>query len=298
MTQLSHDLTVQAADALGVQYRDTMQQGREAAGLPQNWGQLWVILEHDPAPMTVDWSKFYAPYNNPTQHVERLQKFADEGHLIEIEKGSYRLSDRTRAGVKQVIAALEIFVGNLQTLSQDKLERLAELLARGVNAALNSDEPADRSILKRNRKSDPGENAPVTYRILQYLTDFNAFRDDCHHAAWKPRHVEGYEWETLSFVWRDDATTSAALAEKLPQRGYNEADYAQALKNLEARGWIHAHGDHYHITGEGARIRQAAEDETERAYANAWKPLSADEQQELADLLIQFTEAVKSRELA
>ena len=60
-----------------------------------------------------------------------------------------------------------------------------------------------------------------------------------------------------------------------------------------ARGWIEAADEGYQATAEGSKIRQQSEDETNRLYKSAWSTLNANEQQELADLLIELESALQ-----
>ena len=135
--------------------------------------------------------------------------------------------------------------------------------------------------------------ASALYRILQYLADLNAFRDDCHVAAWRPYGVGGDAWEALTFVWRGEAHAAEELVEKLPFRGYDVADYTGTLEALAAKGWLAAGDDGaYKMTGEGEKVRQEAEDATDRWYYAVWETLGEGEVDEFGGLLRRLRDAL------
>jgi hypothetical protein len=128
------------------------------------------------------------------------------------------------------------------------------------------------------------------------LLDVLSFRDDAHVAAWRPYGADGQVWEAFTYVWRGDASTAAELAEKLPYRHYDEDAYAAALQELVARGWIAQEGEGFIATEEGKRLRQEAEDATDRYFDAAWAGLGEAEIKELKGLLERMAEALQPPE--
>jgi hypothetical protein len=218
-----------------------------------------------------------------------LAGLAENGFLVAAPAGEYRLTADTRKKLRITIAHLNTqILGTLRVLSEADLTRLADLLQRVVNSAAASPEPPGTWCIRRNRSSDPGPDAPVLARVLQYLTDLQAFRDDAHLAAWRDDNVSGPAWETLTHLWRSEAHTADELAEKLAMRGRSAADYAPFLAELVTRGWIEANPGEpgaYRVTETGEALRQAAEDATNRYYAAPWATLSADELRAVDTLL-------------
>ena len=165
------------------------------------------------------------------------------------------------------------------------MERIADFFAEIVQAAEKAPLPKNKYALASSLWTDPGPNSPVTLRVDQYMTDLHRFREDAHCAAWITTGVSGIEWETLTFVWNDEANNATQLAEKLERRGYSETDYSSALKNLAQRNWLSEIGGVYKLTKEGQRTREEAENETDRLFYAGWGDLEQDELAEINSLL-------------
>ncbi len=163
-----------------------------------------------------------------------------------------------------------------------------------VEAALAAPEPASKRALIVNRRSDPGPQGAPLLRLVQYVADLNAWRDDAHLAAWRPQAVSGPAWEAFTLLWRGEAHTPAELANKLDFRGLAEDDYAAALDELIAPGWIAPQGSSFELTAAGSALRQQVEDETDRLYDAPWAALSPAELAELGTLLAALIEAVRA----
>jgi DNA-binding MarR family transcriptional regulator len=133
-------------------------------------------------------------------------------------------------------------------------------------------------------------------KARRHMLDLLSYRDDAHVAAWQPYGVSGQEWEAFTMVWQGDATTAAALAEKLPYRRYDEAAYQEALQNLVARGWIAEENGEYAVTEKGNKLRQKAEDATDRIFDAAWASLSEAEMEEIRALLCKLADLLKPPE--
>ncbi len=253
-------------------------------------------MSHDFEPETTSAARFSRriPYTNKKTFAEGLAKLAERGWLESVGDGEYRI---TAAGHAIVDAIEEVLATNLaqsETLPAADLQRIITLLGRLVEAALAAPEPPDKTTLIYNRHSDPGPEGPALLQILQYLADLNAFRDDAHLGAWRPTAVSGPAWEAFTFVWRDDAHTAAELAEKLPARRFTEADYAAALNELVAKGWVEERAGRFEMTAAGRSLREAVEAETDRTYYAAWSCLSDAEVAELGDHLVALRDALQA----
>jgi ribosomal protein S19E (S16A) len=150
-------------------------------------------------------------------------------------------------------------------------------------------------MLKYSRWTDPGADAPAAVRIDQFLTDLAHYRDDAHNAAWMPYGISGTAWEALTFVWREDARTPEALAEALPFRGHTADRYVEALAELAERGWVEETAEGYQVTERGGKLRQKAEDETNRFHSVGWSTLSDDELGKLSELLTRLAENLRRK---
>jgi DNA-binding PadR family transcriptional regulator len=281
----------EAAQAVGAHYGPAYQEKVKEVGFdPQtpDWYLLMVSLDFEPE--TTSAARFVerTPYTNRQRWEDGLAGLAERGYLQAVG-GEYRITDKGHQASQTVLDVFYGTLAELDPLPADDLEHTARLLRRLVDAALAAPEPAEKPILTYNRHSDPGPDGSVLLRILQYGADLGAFRDEIHLASWQQHGVSGQAWEALTFVWRDEAHTPAELVERLPNRGFTEQDYAAALDELAARGWVTKAGDGtYQITDAGKAVRQQSEDRTDQMYYVAWDALSADEVEELGSGLIRL----------
>jgi hypothetical protein len=128
---------------------------------------------------------------------------------------------------------------------------------------------------------------PALETIFQYLSDFNAYRDDSHMAAFQSHQIEAYAWEAFSLVWSGAANTAENVYDQLVHRGYSRTEYVGALKQLTQRDWVETSGDfQYRVTEVGNTVREAAEHLTDEYFYAPWKVLNVDEAQEIKMRLI------------
>jgi DNA-binding MarR family transcriptional regulator len=185
-------------------------------------------------------------------------------------------------------------MARIEPLPLDDQRRLLDLLKQVVEASVAAPQPRDKRHLAASRKVDPGEDAPPVARIDQYLTDLTLFRDDVHPAAWREYNINGPAWEVFSLIWEGEATTLAALAERLASRQHPPELIPQSIQDLIARGWIEQDRGAYVATEEGRALRQEAEDETDRLFYAPWACLSEAETAELRDLLERLRDGARA----
>ena len=89
----------------------------------------------------------------------------------------------------------------------------------------------------------------------------------------------------LTAIWREEDVSATGLAESLANRDFSADDYAASLEGLVEKGWIEGGEGDYSLTETGLKIREEAEDKTNRLYFAAWSELSEAETAELDDLL-------------
>jgi hypothetical protein len=182
----------------------------------------------------------------------------------------------------------------VELLPEGDMHGLAGLLRRIIDASAAAPAPADTSHLRTSRRTDPGAGLSPAAQIDQYLTDLNGFRDDAHLAAWRPSEIDGAAWEALTLLWRGEADTPAALAEKLAGRRHDPAAYAAALHSLAERGWAAEQAGAYSLTEQGRTIRQQAEAETDRLFYEPWGSLDDSETHELRLLLTRLGDRARA----
>ena len=166
------------------------------------------------------------------------------------------------------------------------LVRLESLLRRVIDASLMCGTPPGNWCLAHSRNRAPGDEQPAVVRLLQYFSDFNAFRDDTHMAAWQPTGVTGNQWEAFAFVVSGQAETAEALHEQLAYRGYATGDFALAMTELVNRGWLADNDGRYSVTEEGKALHVEVEALTDHYFYAPWhEALSSAELEETVALL-------------
>jgi hypothetical protein len=290
-------LALEALQALGMHYAPAMDDAAARFGLPSpEWyGWLLPALILEPEPISSAGLRVRAAYTAPQIIDERLLTAAAQGFLIPVSETEYRLTEPARVVARGVIDAAYAKMATLEPIPPDELEHLAALLGRLVGSCLAGPEPPGRWCIAWSRRSDAGDAAAVVQRIDQYLSDLGAYRDDAHLAAWQPLALDGIAWEALTFIWRGDATTLDELTQKLERHGYSRAEYAEALDDLVARGWVAGEAGAYRVTPAGQEIRQAAEDLTDDYFYAPWSCLDKQDVEELQDLLIRFRAGLRNR---
>ena len=148
------------------------------------------------------------------------------------------------------------------------------------------------------RRRAPADHDPALLRIAQYFSDFNAFRDDAHMAAWQSQQLDGYLWEAFALVCDGEADSAAALFEQLAYRGYSFGEYAAALEILTRRNWLEpaAMANVYRVTAAGRAARALVERLTDSYFYAPWSCLPEAKIAELRALLLRFTQQLQTSE--
>jgi predicted transcriptional regulator len=165
------------------------------------------------------------------------------------------------------------------------MDKLNNLLLQLVEAIVLAPEPGNKWSFCYSRWTDPGRDTPASVRTDQYLTDLYRFRDDAHIAAWKPYKVSGDAWEVLTLIWREEVKSPNELVEALSYRGRGAEDYVRILNELIDLGWVEITDQIYQVTAVGKKLRQEAEDRTDRIFFAPWESLNKDQINDLQNLL-------------
>lgn len=269
-------------------YQAAMREAIQATGVPDRWGGLYLARGSEPEPFSVEHFLAVAPYSAEERLVGTLEALAQAGLMERTGEHAYQLTDQGRTAVNDTIKVAHERLATVAPLPSDEMEQLNDLLYRIVATTLAATEPEEKRTLVYCRWTDPGDGAPGSVRVDQYLTDLTRFRDDAHIAAWRPVGVSGSVWEALTLVWRGDARTAEELAEKLSFRGHSAEIYAEALAELAGRGWIEGAAEGYQVTEKGGALRQEAEEETDRIFYAPWACLDETEKTQLHQLLTQL----------
>ena len=281
-------LAIEAWEALGAGYGPVMARtAAKEAGFPEGAYFGWILpaLGLDPDPISARQLAAWSPYTALALNESRLAASARLGFLRDAGGGNYYLTTAGRTSATRITSAAYAYMAPLQPVPAADLSRLSFLLRRLVDACLAAPEPPEKWHLQLSRRTDPGEAAPIVARIDQYLTDLNAYRNDASLAVWQPFGVSGATWEAFTFLCRGDARTLDALCDRLSFRGHPRDDYAGALADLVARGWIAAADDGYQVTDAGRAIREQAEQQSDRYFITPWACLDERKVEELRNLL-------------
>jgi hypothetical protein len=242
-------------------------------------------------PITADLYQCRNPYANPTSIQEVLNDAVEAGYLEPVSEGKYKPSQKGTSAIEIVHESFYGYINQLDHFPDDQLKELCSLLAKLVESVSQAD-LGDRKLCF---EVSSGGHIPVEHGTLskvdQHLDDLYAFRDDAHIAAWKSTGGDGHIWEVLTFVWNGDANTPEGLVERLPYRQYTAENYRDALDTLAQKGWIEVGTEGYVVTPEGKKIRDEAEEATDRNYFAPWKALNDVELKRLGELLTALKEA-------
>ena len=252
----------------------------------RDWFYAYLAYGLEPEPLTAAVLQQMTPYANSQTQAEWLLETAEKGLLQTITDNSYRLTAAGRAPVEAFFTAARQSIAPLAPLPPAEMVRLAELLARIIAATEALPMPALKTHMLISRRTDPASAAAPATKIDQYLTDLLRFRDDAHLAAWVDLGVDGRTWDAFSAVWRENSITAGTLAETLSNRNFTADDYTASLDKLVNIGWVQTADGVYRLTDTGLKIREEAEESTNRIYFSGWSALTAVESAELDDLLL------------
>ena len=256
---------------------------------PPHWYFLVVAAAGEPDPLTVDQLQALYPYNERQALQDALLPLV-EGDYLQPDgangSGGYRVTEKGRALFQRFYDPVQEALREVTPLPAAELAQLRDLLQM-VAQNIHSPQPARHSQYHVGRLADPGPDGSLAAQIDQYITDLYYYRDDAHIAAWRPTGLSGPAWETLTFLWRDQAHSAAELDERLANRNQPEGAYAAALEQLAARGLVTLDGDQAQITPKGRRLREEAEDRTDEIFFVPWQALSLDQHDRLHRLLQQ-----------
>ena len=264
------------------------------AGEGQDTALAQISAAASPAPVNIREWQTRNPYNNPVQMQEALQATAERGWITLHEK-DFSANQKALDFTEGIIQLLTETLSERETELEDGIPQAVELLGRLVEAA-HAVQGFDKFTLDFSRNFEYEDKTPSLLWVRRHLISLGAYRDDCHIASWQGGDFSGNTWETLTFIWQDNAHTAEELAEKLQFRSFTTEDYQTALEDLHNRGLIALEEDKYQVTEVGKRLRQQAEDKTNQLHQAAFKALSDSELEKLNGLLAAFAEALKVEE--
>ena len=247
----------------------------------------WIMvqaLEFAPEPLTVKGFRKRAVYAAPKLTEGLLEVLASEQYFDRVGD-AYHLTEKGQAEANKVRDFRITAFNGFDPIDADEIEMIVNYLGRIIDESMNASNPPGIWCLERSRNRAPDDSAPPLAKMIQYGSDFNAFRDDAHMAAFGAHDVEGHVWEAFSYVKSEQAQNASELYEKLAYRGFYTEDWQAALENLLNRGWISSDGGSYHVTEAGIAVADDVEAQTDAYFYAPWDTLSDGEYDELIRLM-------------
>ncbi len=207
--------------------------------------------------------------------------------LVDESGGRWRATARGRALAARVRREADAYLAGLTTIPQTDLRELADVLARALDAIAASPVPKDHMLRTRYAAGDG--RIPLVALENAVFGLWQA-RDDCHMSAWREAGLSGPVLEVLTRVWRGEAPSERALAEKLPQQ--RPADVAAALARLRSEGLVRE--AELAVTPRGESVRRGIEDETDRRFFEPWPSQVGERHEWLVDRLAAVNEALRA----
>jgi len=208
-----------------------------------------------------------SPYSTIAARWLPMAAAARSAGLVEERGGRWYVTAKgSDLAKRQHLAAREHYAA-LAPLPKDDLAKLARLLDRAFHATAEAPEPSRRlhtawAFGYRGDEPEAGSFAQLDAAVYGLWM----VRDDCHMHAWRAWGISGPDLEVLTRVWRREAADEASLIALLPHQ--RPEDVRSSLDRLRHRGLVTS-GTPI-ATDEGARARQAIEDETDRLFFSGW----------------------------
>ena len=261
----------------------------------------WFLIqaaEFDPEPLTVANLRVRDVYASERIVQALLELMASEEWLDRSAHDAYALTAKGRAILQRRLQRQRELTAGLMPLPGNQIDQIATLLGQLIDASLAAPVPPGNWCLTYSRRRAPTHAEPALVRIAQYFSDFNAFRDDAHMAAWQSQQLDGYVWEAFALVCAGEADSAATLFEQLAYRGYSTGEYTAALEVLTRRGWLERDttAGAYGVTTAGHAARALVEQLTDSYFYAPWSCLAEAQIAELQALLLQFTERLRANE--
>lgn len=211
--------------------------------------------------------EMWSPYATQWDQYQAASAAARDAGLVYDKDGRWDLTPAGRDLMSRVRREADAYLASLPSpLPDDDLMRLASLIGRAFEATAAVLDERWHSHIPRARRMAGNASKPMVALENAVYGIWQA-RDDCHMAAWRAAGLDGPTLDTLTRVWRNEATSEADLASKLTTQ--RPADVAAQLARLRRDGVVAADGVP-RTTDKGAKLRQDIEDETDRLFFSAW----------------------------
>jgi hypothetical protein len=254
-------------------------------GSAESIGWMMVqLLEFDPEPLTVEKFRVRAIYSAPRLSQALLELIASE-KWTDRKGEEYSLTDAGRAVITNLVNTRNVMFANFEPIPTDDLSKLVEFSQRIIKASLKSGDEKATWCLRHSQNRKPDDIVSAISKLIHVASDFNAFRDDAHMAAFKEQNADAITWEAFSFIRDGNATTADELYDQLAYRGWTINEWQDALDVIKNIGWTKGNLSGYQVTEMGEFVSHAVEKKTDDLFYAPWNTLSNEEQVEYIHLL-------------
>jgi hypothetical protein len=283
----------EAWGALNERFEPVMLQESMRHGMDQhNLGLLLAVCTFQPEDTTAGHLMVRSPYTAAEAYNERLKQAASKGWLLESAPGCYRMTEEGRTITFEAVNEAREEMAKMDPLPPADSGRLAVLLDRLVAASMSTPPPPNTWSINLSYKLVPGLYPPMPY-IEQAFSCLAAYRDDAHLAAWQRSGLSAMALETLTYLWRGDASSFDELCKKLSARGHPCQVYTSVLSELREQGFITGPDKLPWVTGTGRVFRNEIEADTDRFFYAPWFCLEDHETNELFGLLTRMRDGLR-----
>lgn len=240
-----------------------------------------VALQPDEGARLVD---LFNPYATVQDTWIAAGAAAREAGLADEVGGRWRVTAKGRAVAARLRREADAYLATLEPIPTAEVRRLADVLARALDAIERSDVPHDH--MARTPRFVGDARAPMV-ALENAIFGLWQARDDCHMSSWREGGFDGPTFDVLTRIWRAEATTEDALAAKVPQRA---DDVRAAIARLRRDGLVR--DDALAVTARGNETRHRVEDETDRRFFAPWPDELGDDATWMRDRLAAINTAL------
>lgn len=225
----------------------------------------------------------FNPYATRLPVLEQLPLLAERDYLRQRDE-DYYVTETGRSLINRIEYAARAYIGSLQISPPIPLPALAATLVELVHRAWHAPEPVIKAHQARTQRRLPVEGAPALVQVEWAILGLWEARDDAHIAAWRAHRFSGPVVDILSRIWSKEAQTLPSLLTTLEASQW-PADIAQGVLHLTQSEYISISGDRVELTGQGQKMRDHIEAETDRIFFAPWGQLATDDVIWLAEQL-------------
>lgn len=275
-----------------------MEKTANELGVKDGWSALlWASWIFDSEPFSTETFMRVRPYGLARVIEERFAEAAKQGLLSVHPANEYQRAEKGEYFAEQVLRSGEDAIAHLEPVPPAELQKILDYAKRLVKATFDMPEPPSKFAMTSYYKNlQSGQDAPLLRTVLHYVGTLEQHRGAAHIASWESHNIKGHTWSAFTSIWRREANTLDALHQEMGTSVFTRDEILDTLHDLKQRGWIEEEAGTFQATAEGGRIRQEAEDVTDRLFFVTWACLNQTELEELASLASQLRDGLKNLE--